>query len=93
MACCLEVGIGCFFCCGSAGELLPLTVNEDGYRRAVCGRLVWLGLRNDIIRVGYELAHFRKCRLPLMFQDQLFFFAYGRRFHSKKMGVALILAQ
>ena len=57
-----------------------MTVNEDGYRRAVCWRPVNLGLRNDIIWVGGKLTHFRKCCLSLMFQNQLFFLAHGGRF-------------
>ena len=44
VACCLEVSVSGLLRSGNAGKVLPLAVNGDRYRRAVCGRLIDLGL-------------------------------------------------
>ena len=58
VACRLEVSISGLLRSGDAGKVLPLTVNGDGYRRTVCGRLVYLSLRNGIIKIRHKIAHF-----------------------------------
>ena len=80
MACRLEVSVSGLLRSGNAGKVLPLAVNGDGYRRTVCGRLVDLGLRDGIIKIRHELAHFRKRRAPFLLQNQRFFLAHGGRF-------------
>ena len=44
VACRLEVSVSGLLRSGNAGKALPLAVNGDGYRRTVCGRVVYLGL-------------------------------------------------
>ena len=80
VACRLEVGVSGLLRSGDAGKVLPLAVNGDGYRRAGCGRLVYLGLRDGIIKVRHKLAHFRKRRAAFLLQNQRVFLTHGGRF-------------
>ena len=80
VACCLEVRISGLLRSVGTGKALPLAVNGNGYRMTACGRLVDLGLRDGIIKIRHEFAHFRKCRSAFLFQKQRFFLAHSRRF-------------
>ena len=80
VACRLEVSVSGLLRSGNAAKVLPLAVNGDGYRRAVHGRLVDLGLRGGILKIRHKLAHFRKRCSTFMLQNQPFFLAHGGRF-------------
>ena len=80
VACRLEVSVSGLLRSGNAVKVLPLAVNGDGYRRAVHGRLVDLGLRDGIIKIRHKLSHFRECRSTFMLQNQPFFLVHSRRF-------------
>ena len=74
---CLDVAPE-FLLCTACAEIVVQNA-EILRRRQRCERLVYLGLQNCIIGVGYKLTHFRKCRPPLMLQNQSFFFTHDGR--------------
>ena len=75
---CLDVAPE-FLLCTALAEIVVQNA-EVFRRRQRCERLVYLGLRDGIIGVGYKFAHFRKCRSAFLFQKQRFFLAHSRRF-------------